>query len=124
MMATAGAGGPDRKASGAPGDQSLSMKDKKRMEAEERNRLSKIKSAIKKELAAAEEKIAGLEARKAASEQALCDPQTHRDSAKIKELQIDLNAMENELADAYRRWEELSCKLEEDSKESSDMRPV
>jgi ATP-binding cassette subfamily F protein 3 len=94
-------------------DPSLTLRDKRRLEAEERNRLSKIKSTLKKELATVEEKIAHLEARKAKSEQSLCDPQTHRDSARIKELQIDLKAVENDLTQAYHIWTELSCKLEE-----------
>jgi ATP-binding cassette, subfamily F, member 3 len=96
-------------------DKTLSLKDKKRLEAEERNRLSKIKSALKKELAAVEEKIAKLEARKADNEKSLCDPQTHRDAVKIKELQIDLKAVENELEQSYHLWTDLSCKLEEES---------
>lgn len=105
---------PDRKNASATGDQILSVKDKKRLEAEERNRFAKIKNAIKKELAAVEDKIAKLEARKSAAEQALCDPQTHKDAAKIKDLQIDLKAVENDLEQAYNHWTELSCKLEEE----------
>ncbi len=100
---------------GKTGDSPLSPKDKKRLEAEERNRLAKIKTALKKELAAVEEKIAALEARKAANEQALCDPQVHRDGAKIRELQIDLKTAENDLEGAYSRWTELSCRLEEET---------
>ncbi len=115
QMAAAGSGGSEHKDSGIPADQTPSLKEKKRMEAEERNRLSKIKNAIKKELASVEEKIARLESRKAANEQALCDPQTHRDSVKIRELQIDLKAVENDLAAAYHLWEELSGKLEEET---------
>jgi len=97
----------------APEDRTLKTKDKKRLEAEERNRLSKIKNVLKRELAGVEAKIADLEARKAANENSLCDPQTHKDAVKIKGLQIDLKAVENELAQAYHLWTELSCKLEE-----------
>ena len=97
----------------APADRALKAKDKKRLEAEERNRLSKIKNGLKRELAGVEAKIADLEARKAANENFLCDPQTHKDAVKIKGLQIDLKAVENELAQAYHLWTELSCKLEE-----------
>lgn len=97
----------------SPADRTLKAKDKKRLEAEERNRLSKIKNGLKKELAGVEAKIADFEARKAANENSLCDPQTHKDAAKIKGLQIDLKAVENELAQAYHLWTELSCKLEE-----------
>ena len=101
--------------SGIEADKTLPLKDKKRREAEERNRLSKIKSALKKELTAVEEKIAALEARKAAHEKSLCDPQTHRDPIKMKELNVDLKTIENELAQSYSRWTDLSCKLEEDA---------
>jgi ATP-binding cassette, subfamily F, member 3 len=97
---------------GVAADKTLTPKDKKRLEAEERNRLSKIKSALKKELASVEENISRLEARKAANEKSLCDPQTHRDSVKIKELQIEFKAVENELAQSYSLWTDLSCKLE------------
>jgi len=90
-----------------------SLKDQKRLEAEERNRRSKIKNGLKRELAGVEAKIADLESQKAANENSLCDPQTHKDAGKIKELQIDLKAVENELAQAYHLWTELSCKLEE-----------
>jgi hypothetical protein len=34
---------------------------------------------------------------------------------KIKELQIDLKAIENDLEQAYHTWTEMSCKLEEDA---------
>ncbi len=94
-------------------DQTLTLKDKKRIEAEERNRLSKIRSTLKKELVAMEGKIASMEARKAAHEKSLCDPETHRNSVKIKELQIDFKTVENDLENAYHIWAELTSKLEE-----------
>jgi len=55
----------DPRREGAAG-KTTSLKDKRRMEAEERNRLSKIKNNLKKELAAVEEKIAHLETGKTA----------------------------------------------------------
>jgi ATP-binding cassette subfamily F protein 3 len=90
------------------------------MEAEERNRLSKIKNNLKKELAAVEEKIAHLETGKTALEKSLCDPQTHRDSVKIKELTIEFKAVENELTAAYALWTDLSCRLEEETSMNSE----
>ena len=93
----------------------MSVKDKRRLEAEERNRLAKIRNTLKKELAAVEEKITALEARKTVNEQALCDPQVHRDGARIRDLQIDLKTVEDDLEDAYSRWTELSCRLEEET---------
>ncbi|MHB8139398.1 MAG: ABC-F family ATP-binding cassette domain-containing protein [Smithellaceae bacterium] len=99
---------------GDTAEKKLTLKNKKRIEAEERNRLSKIKTAIKKELAAVEDNIAKLETLKAANEKSLCDPQTHRDSVKVKELQIAFKTIEKELADSYALWTDLSCKLEEE----------
>ena len=97
---------------GSAAEKTPTAKDKKRLEAEERNRLAKIKSALKKDLTRVEEKIAVLEAQKTANEKSLCDPETHRDSVKIKELQIEFRRIENELAETYTLWTDLSCKLE------------
>jgi len=93
-------------------EQVLKPKDKKRLEAEERNKLSKIKNAWKKELTSVEEKIELLEARKSEHETALCDPQAHKDSAKIKELQIELKDITTQLENYYNIWTDISSKLE------------
>jgi len=93
-------------------EQAFKPKDKKRLEAEERNKLSKIKNAWKKELSAVEEKIELLEIKKSGHETALCDPQTHKDSAKIKELQIELKDITTQLENYYNIWTDISSKLE------------
>ena len=93
-------------------EQAFKPKDKKRLEAEERNKLSKIKNTWKKELTAVEEKIELLEARKSGHETSLCDPQTHKDSAKIKELQIELKDITTQLENYYNIWTDISSKLE------------
>jgi ATP-binding cassette subfamily F protein 3 len=90
-----------------------SLKEQKRLEAEERNKRSKVIAALKKELAALEEKIAGLEARKSANEEALCNPQSIKDPAMIKDLHIDLNNVEKELEDAYLVWTDLASQIDE-----------
>ena len=88
-------------------------KEQKRQEAEERNKLAKIKNACKKELSAIEQKIELLEAKKTKHETALCDPQTHRDSVKIKTINIELNNIAAELERSYNIWTELNSKLEQ-----------
>ena len=93
-------------------EQAFTNKDKKRLEAEERNKLSKIKNTWKKELATLEEKIELLEARKSGHEATLCDPQTHKDSAKIKDLQIELKDITTSLEDYYNIWTDISSKME------------
>ena len=94
----------------------LKTKDKKRLEAQERNKLSKIKNTWKKELTAVEEKIELLEARKSGHETLLCDPQIHKDSAKIKELQIELKDITIQLENYYNIWTDISSKLEKFTK--------
>lgn len=93
-------------------EQAFKPKDKKRLEAEERNKISKIKNVWKKELTVVEEKIELLEARKSGHETSLCDPQTHKDSAKIKELQIELKDITAQLENYYNIWTDISSKLE------------
>jgi ATP-binding cassette subfamily F protein 3 len=93
-------------------EQAFKIKDKKRLEAEERNKLSKIKNTWKRELTAVEEKIELLEAGKSGHETSLCDPQTHKDSAKIKELQIELKDITAQLENYYNIWTDISSKLE------------
>ena len=88
-------------------------KEVKRLAAEERNRLARIKNACKKELAAAEEKIAALENEKAVNEAALCDPQIHKDSARVIALNRDLKKITQELEHSYNHWTELSLQLDE-----------
>jgi ATP-binding cassette subfamily F protein 3 len=88
-------------------------KEQKRQEAEERNKLAKIKNACKKELIAIEQKIELLEAKKTQHETALCDPQTHKDSVKIKTINIELKNITAELERSYNIWTELNSKLEQ-----------
>jgi ATP-binding cassette subfamily F protein 3 len=88
-------------------------KEQKRQEAEERNKLAKIKNACKKELIAIEQKIELLEAKKTQHETALCDPQTHKDSVKIKTINIELKNITAELERSYNTWTELNSKLEQ-----------
>ncbi len=94
-------------------DTAFKTKEQKRLEAEERNKLSKVKNTFKKKLTAIEQKIELLEAKKTQHEKALCDPQTHRDSAKIKTINLELKDINAELEKAYDTWTELHSKLEQ-----------
>ena len=96
-----------------PKNQASKNKEKKRLEAEERNKTYKIRAAIEKDLSALEKKIASLEARKSEHETSLCDPQTHRDAAKIKTINLELKNINAELESSYRIWSELNLKLED-----------
>ncbi len=105
--------GADRGSNAGPaGDSPLSVKDKRRLEAEERNRLAKIKNTLKKELTAVEEEISSLEATKSAHEETLCRPDAHKNAEIIKCLQIELRDIEQKLQQAYGQWAELAEQLD------------
>lgn len=91
----------------------LKTKEKKRQEAEERNKISKVKNACKKELTAVEKKIKALEEKKSQHEKSLCDPQTHRDSSKVKNISMELKNINSELEIAYNIWTKLNLELED-----------
>jgi ATP-binding cassette subfamily F protein 3 len=95
------------------GDQAFKTKEKKRLEAEERNKTYKARAALEKDLQAVETKISLLEAEKSGHETALCDPQTHRDSSKIKTINLELKKINAELENSYEIWTALHSKLEE-----------
>ena len=94
-------------------DQAFKTKERKRLEAEERNKTYKIRAAFEKDLSAVEKKIASLEVKKSGHETSLCDPQTHRDSVKIKTINLELKDINAELERSYNIWTELHSKLEE-----------
>ena len=94
-------------------DQAFKTKERKRLEAEERNKTYKSRAAFEKDLSAVEKKIASLEAKKSGHETSLCDPQTHRDSVKIKTINLELKDINAELERSYNIWTELHSKLEE-----------
>jgi len=94
-------------------EQTFKTKEQKRLEAEERNKLAKTKNTWKKELSTIEKTIKLLEIKKGEHEASLCDPQTHKDSLKIKTLSKELNNINSELEDSYNIWTELHTKLEQ-----------
>ncbi len=87
-------------------------REDKRLEAEERNRLSRIRRAIEKELSGLEERIATLESKKSENENLLCVPDVLRNPEKIKLLNLELKSIEQELAPLYERWNDLAAELE------------
>jgi len=87
-------------------------KELRRLEAEERNRLSKVRSALKKELANLEGSIMSLEEKKGGLETTLCAPDIYRNPEQLKTLRQELHAVSRNLEQSYRDWEELSSKME------------
>jgi ATP-binding cassette subfamily F protein 3 len=95
-----------------PGRRAFKTKEEKRLEAEERNRLSRITRALKDELAALEDRIAHLEAKQRENEKTLCAPDIHKEPNRIKQLNQDLLDRARELESLYAAWDDLTRKLE------------
>jgi ATP-binding cassette subfamily F protein 3 len=93
-------------------DEPPSLKDRKRAEAELRNRIYREKRRFVEELAPLEKTISDLETKKETIHEGLCDPKTLEDSSKVRNLMVDLKNVEDELDRAMARWEELMEAIE------------
>lgn len=87
-------------------------KEQKRLEAEERARQNKLRSAHKKRMSAVEESIVALERKKSDHEAILCDPETHKRPDMIKELNRELKTVVAELETLYDQWHRLDVEME------------
>ncbi len=83
----------------------------KRTEAQERNRLYQLKTALRKQLAALEAEIFRLEELKAQNESLLCNPDTLRNSARVRQLNRELTSITGELTRMYASWDDLGERL-------------
>jgi len=87
-------------------------KEERRLEAEERNRLSRITRTLKSELKTLENRIIHLEEKKAEHERTLCGPDIYREPQQIKQLNQELIDIASELENLYTSWEDVTQKLE------------
>jgi len=87
-------------------------KEEKRLEAQERNRLSRITRELKNELTALEDRIARLETRKAENETTLCAPDIHREPHKIKLLNQEMADLAREIEPLYAAWDRMTAEME------------
>ncbi len=86
-------------------------KEERRREAEERNRLSRMRQARQREFATLERLIEDLEKEKSSCELSLCEPEVLRDAEAARSLKKKLSGIETEIAERYRRWEKLAEEL-------------
>ena len=96
---------------GAAG-KAVRTREERRREAEERNSLSRQRRALRKDIQAVEADITDREQRKAAGEEFLCHPLSHREPERIKQTVRDLRTLEKEIEALYDRWHELAAALE------------
>jgi ATP-binding cassette subfamily F protein 3 len=93
----------------------LTEKDRKRMEAEARQKRSAVEGPIKKEIAKLEEAISKLEAAQKERETQLADPVLYNDFAKAKPLMDTHREGKEQLEQLYAKWEAAQEKLAEAS---------
>ena len=94
------------------GRRAFKTKEEKRLEAEERNRLSRITKALRNELVTLEDHISSLEEKKTENENILCAPDIHKEPQKIKQLNQELLDIAKELENLYTSWEDMTKKLD------------
>ena len=102
---------------------SRKSKEEKRLEAEERNRISRATAHLKNKLNAAEERISLLEKKKKEMEDALCETETYKQPDLIKKLNLDLKTIDTELEDLYYEWNDLTLEIKT-WEESSPEKPA
>jgi ATP-binding cassette subfamily F protein 3 len=89
----------------------LSEKERKRLEAEARQRRSVVEGPIKKEIASLEERIAKLETEQQAREAQLADPALYNDFARAKPLMDTHREGKEQLEKLYAQWEAAQERL-------------
>jgi ATP-binding cassette subfamily F protein 3 len=87
-------------------------KEKRRIEAEERNRIYRERKIFADKIAPIENRIAENEKRKTEIETSLCCPEILSDSAKVQSLMLERKKIEETLAADYAEWENLSKEME------------
>lgn len=90
----------------------LSEKERKRLEAEQRQRRYKITKPIQEKIAKMEKEIEQKEARKREIEELMGHPDFYKDGEKVKAVTEQYKNLEAELQSVYFRWGELTKELE------------
>ncbi|OPY09237.1 MAG: putative ABC transporter ATP-binding protein YheS [Syntrophus sp. PtaB.Bin001] len=87
-------------------------KEMRRLEAEERNRRSKMRTALKRNLSTIEQTIMTLEGNKKEIEEILCTPDIYRNPEKLKMFRQELHAIDKKLERSYTEWDDLTLQSE------------
>jgi ATP-binding cassette, subfamily F, member 3 len=90
----------------------LSQKERKRLEAERRNKRYAATKQLRNEIAKVEKDIATYEERKSNLEVTMALPETYGDGDKTRKTQQGLADAEKRLAELYSKWERLSSEIE------------
>lgn len=90
----------------------LSDKERKRLEAEQRQKRYEATKPLQKKMEALEKDIALKEKRKAEVEKLMGHPDFYKDGEKVKEVSAEYKTLETELSNIYFKWGELTKELE------------
>lgn len=91
-----------------PSSAPLSGKERKRFEAEQRQKVSKTLNPLKEKLQQIELTIATLEKRKAEIELLMALPDFYKNSEEVKHVAAEFRAIESKLKDSYYSWEKVT----------------
>lgn len=91
---------------------SVSGRERRRLEAEQRQAKSQREKPIRKEIDKAEARIAELETRVKGAEEALADPSLYGDVERMRATEEAYRTSKEELEQLYERWTELQEALE------------
>jgi len=95
------------------GGEVVDTKERRRIEAEERNRLYREKKVFMEKIKPLEAAIATAERRRDEIDADLCDPETLSDSTLVQNLMMERKELEGSLARSYVEWEELMAAMED-----------
>jgi len=87
-------------------------RERKRLEAETRQKRYAQTKPVQEKIAALERSIERLEAEKSHLERTMADPEFYKEGERVKEITARYRALPDELAAAYFRWNELTRELE------------
>jgi ATP-binding cassette, subfamily F, member 3 len=107
-------------------EQRIGDKERKRLEAETRQRRYRLTRPVQEKISKIEKAIATKEQQKKNIETLMSDPDYYKDGERVKETTAQFKLLGKEIEDAYFRWNELSRELErldEELSSSSIHRP-
>jgi ATP-binding cassette subfamily F protein 3 len=107
-----------KQGSGASKNAELSAKERRRIEAEKRNELSRRLQPLRKELKTVEEKISRMENRRKEIETMMADPEFYRNGEEAKKISVEYKELEGKLEDKYFRWGKLTEEIEKNARQS------
>jgi ATP-binding cassette subfamily F protein 3 len=91
----------------------LTDKDRKRLEAEKRNKLYKLLLPFRQQLEKIEKEMAQLESRKTKIEAMMADPNFFKNGEEAKKISHEYKELQKRLEDTYYSWNEIIGKIEQ-----------